>query len=249
MKRVYFLLMITSVVATVSSCKKDFMNLQPLDKYSDEAVWKDPALIQTFVNNIYLGIPHGFSNIMMSSLVDETMYNADFGASNVTKSLLTPSDLGIFDVTYWTGNRQRLMNWSMVYKFVRSANLFFEKVDEATFPSQADKDRMKGEVYFLRAYLYHNLVSLYGGVPIITKTFGLNDEFNVPRNSYEDCINFIVSDLDAAAGLLPLSYSGNDRGRATKGAALALKSRVLLYAASDLYNSNGAWAAVLPTKN
>jgi SusD family. len=107
---------------------------------------------------------------------------------------------------------------------------------------------MKGEVHFLRAYLYHNLVSMYGGVPIIKKTFGLTDDFNVPRDSYDNCIKFIVSDLDSAAALLPLSYSGNDIGRATKGAALALKSRVLLYAASDLYNSNGSWAGAYSNK-
>ncbi len=109
MKRVsYFLLLFA--LAGAPACKKDFLNQQPLDKFSDEAVWKDPSLVQSFVNNIYLGIPHGFSNIMMSSITDETKYNADFGSSNVTKSLITPSDLGIFDIGYWTGNRQRMMN-------------------------------------------------------------------------------------------------------------------------------------------
>ena len=218
------------------------MNLQPSDKFSDEAVWKDPALMQLFVNNIYLGVPHGFSNIMMSSLVDESMYNADFGSSNVTKSLISPSDYGIFDENYWTGNRQRGMNWSMVYKFIRSANLYFEKSVDAPFTNEEEKNKLKGQVHFLRAYLYHNLVSMYGGVPIVKSTYGLTGEFNVPRNSFEDCINFIVADLDTAASLLPLEMTGNDIGRATKGAALALKSRVLLHAASDLYNTDGSWA-------
>jgi hypothetical protein len=248
MKRIISYLIAIAVVTSITSCKKTFMDLQPQDKYSDEAVWKDPALVQSFINNIYLGIPHGFSNIMMSSLVDETMYNADFGSSNVTKSLMTPSDLSIFDVGYWTGNRQRLMNWSMVYKFVRHANIFFDKIDAVPFTNQNDKDRMQGEVHFLRAYLYHNLVSMYGGVPIITKPFGLNDDFNVKRDTYEDCIKFILSELDAAAQALPNSYSGADKGRATKGAALALKARVLLHAASDLYNSNASWAGSYANK-
>lgn len=126
MKRIYYILTAALITATVS-CKKDFMNLQPLDKYSDEAVWKDPSLVQTFVNNIYLGVPHGFSNIMMSSIVDESMYNADFGSSNVTLSLITPSDLSIFEVGFWTGNRQRLMNWTMVYQFVDSPIYFLKK--------------------------------------------------------------------------------------------------------------------------
>src|SRR5438270_12422590 len=138
MKRFYSILIVALLIACVTSCKKDFLNQKPLDKYSDEAVWKDPSLVQTFVNNIYLGIPHGFSNIMMSSLVDESMYNADFGSSNVTLSLITPSDLSIFDVGFWTGNRQRLMNWTMVYQFVRSANLFFEKIEQVPFDNVSD---------------------------------------------------------------------------------------------------------------
>jgi starch-binding outer membrane protein, SusD/RagB family len=242
MKRIYSILVAAALAGGLTSCKKDFLNVTPQSSYSDEAVWKDPNLVKTFVNNIYLGVPHGFSNIMMCSLDDEAMYNADFGTSNVTKSLITPSDLEIFDPNYWTGNRQRLMHWNMVYKFVREANLFFEKINGVPFDDPKLKDQMKGEVYFLRAYLYHNLVSMYGGVPIITKTYGLKDSFNVARNSYADCISFITKDLDSAAALLPLSYSGDDIGRATKGAALALKSRVLLHAASDLYNSDGSWA-------
>lgn len=243
MKRIFYILVAGALMTGAVSCKKEFMDLKPQDAYSDEVVWQDPALIQTFVNNIYLGVPHGFSNIMMSSMVDETMYNADFESSNVTKSQITPSYYGIYDEGFWTANRQRLMGWSMVYKFVRPANIFFERIDAAPFTNEDLRNRMKGEVHFLRAYLYHNLVSMYGGVPIITKSFGLTDDFKVARNTFEECINFIVSELDAAAQALPTSYSGADKGRATKGAALALKARVLLHAASDLYNSNGAWAS------
>lgn len=241
MKRIISWIFLAAIVSSAASCKKDFLDIAPLDRYSDEQVWKDPALAQTFVNNIYLGIPHGFSNIMMSSMVDETSYNADFGTSNVTKSLLTPSDIGIFDQGFWTANRQRGVQWNAVYKFVRAANLFFEKI-EASPIADADKNRLKGEAYFLRAYLYSNLVSMYGGVPIIKKTFGLGEDYFVARNSFDDCIKFIVSDLDEAANLLPLTQSGVNKGRATKGAALALKSRMLLLAASDLYNTGSAWA-------
>ncbi|WP_276361604.1 RagB/SusD family nutrient uptake outer membrane protein [Daejeonella sp. H1SJ63] len=241
MKKIYYILLGIFVLTNTISCKKDFLDQTPSDKYSEEAVWSDPALAQAFVNNIYFGIPHGFSNIMMSSMVDETTYNADFGSSNVTKSLITPSDLSIFDENFWSGNRQRGMNWARVYKFIRSANVFFANIDKVPFDNQADKNRIKGEVYFLRGNLYHNLVSMYGGVPIITKAYGLADDFTAPRDSYENCIKFITSQLDSAAALLPLTQSGNNKGRATKGAALALKSRVLLYAASDLYNSDAAW--------
>src|SRR5690606_571250 len=117
-----------------------------------------------------------------------------------------------------------------------------ENIDEVPFDDESWRERMKGEVHFLNAYFYHNLVRLHGGVPIITETYGLEDDFLVSRNTLEECIQFIVSECDLAASLLPLEHEDvANIGRATKGAALALKSRILLYAASELYN-NPSWA-------
>ena len=246
MKKQLYILGVALMLLQITSCKKD-LDISPVDQFSDASVWKDPSLIQTFVNNIYGGIPHGFSNIMMSALDDEAMYNADFGTSNVTKSLITPSDLSIFDQNYWTGLRQRLMNWALIYKYVRPCNIFFSKIDAVHFDDPTAKNNLKGEVHFLRAYLYFDLVEMYGGVPIITKDYGLSDSFNVPRNTYADCIKFITSECDSAASLLPLTAA--NLGRATKGAALALKARTLLYAASNFANSNGSWAGSYANKD
>ena len=242
MKKINYILSVLLLFLATVSCKKDFLNQVPKGQYDENTTWKDPSLIQAFVNNIYHGIPHGFSNIMMSSLVDESVYNHQFGEQNVVKSLITPGDLNVFDAGYWTGNRQRYMSWENEYRHVRAANIFFQNIDAAPIEDAAVKSKMKGEVYFLRAHLYHNLVSICGGVPIITKAYALTDPFVVPRDSYENCIKFIVGQLDSAASLLPLVQTGDNLGRPTKGAALALKARVLLYAASDFYNSNGSWA-------
>ncbi|MEO6722946.1 MAG: RagB/SusD family nutrient uptake outer membrane protein, partial [Ferruginibacter sp.] len=233
---------------TAVSCKKDFLNQEPKGQYNEATTWKDPSLIQAFVNNIYHGIPHGFSNIMMSSLVDESVYNAQFGEQNAVKSLITPGDLIVFDLNYWTGKRQRYMSWENEFRHIRATNIFFQNIDGAPIEDAAVKSRMKGEVYFLRAHLYHNLVSIYGGVPILSKAYALTDNFDAPRDSYDNCIKFIVGQLDSAAALLPLAQTGDNLGRPTKGAALALKARVLLYAASDFYNSNGSWSGSFAQK-
>ncbi|MBD0365828.1 MAG: RagB/SusD family nutrient uptake outer membrane protein [Flavisolibacter sp.] len=238
MKRLSYILFTLLIIGSATSCKKNFLEQAPLDRFSDAAVWQDPALVQTFVNNIYLGIPFPFQTIMLSSYVDESMAVWDWESSNVTKSLMTPSYLATWDPNFWTAH-QRDMTWDRTYKNIRACNLFFEKIDNVPFDDKLKKDQLKGEVYFLRAYFYHQLVSLYGGVPLITKAFGLNDDFSVPRDTYEACIKFITDECDKAAALLPVS---GDKARATKGAALALKARVLLYAASDLYNSNASWA-------
>jgi len=101
---------------------------------------------------------------------------------------------------------------------------------------------MTGEVYYLRAGAYYLLTSLFGGVPLITKAYSLEDSFNVKRNTYPECIDFIVGQLDSAVMYLPISNSGINEGRATIGAALGLKSKVLLYAASDLHNKMSTYA-------
>lgn len=231
-KRLY-LLLITLLFAT--SCDKEILELKPLSEFSDADVWKDPALAQTFINGIYPGLGQPYQFVMNSSYVDES--HSKKGVANFNLSLINPDHLGGWDNDYSSS-----MGWNSLYKSIRACNLFFEKVDNLPFDdadsdSKAQKDRMTGEVHFLRAYFYYYLTSLYGGVPIVTETFQLTDDFSVPRNSYADCIKFISDECDLAASSLPLEHTGDNKGRATKGAALALKSRVLLYAASDLHNT------------
>lgn len=243
MKNILIIIVLAAVLIPVSSCKKQ-LDIKPVDQFSDASVWNDPALIQTFINNIYSGIPHGFGAIMMASMDDESMYNADFGSSNVTKSLINPSDFAIFDAGFWASNLKQY-HWTTEYKFVRATNVFFSKIDKAPV-DDATKDAMKGEVHFLRAYIYSNLLKIYGGVPVITTAYGLADSFNVPRNTYAATVKFIAGECDLSATLLH-GKSVQD-GRATEGAALALKSRVLLDAAGDFSNNDGAWAGSYSNK-
>jgi len=238
MKKILYFLAIVFVLLNTTACEKEFLDKEPLDQFSEEAVWKDQSLIQTFVNNIYRGIPHGLTEVQLSALTDEAIFTHDYGTSNINKSLVTPSDY-----SSWNDRpRLNLMVWENVYRNVRACNLFLENIEGAPFEDEDMRNRLKGEVHFLRAFLYHNLVSVYGGVPIITQTYALNEDYAVERDSYEDCIKFITEECDKAAELLPLVQGGANQGRATKGAALSLKARTLLYAASDLYNSNASWA-------
>ena len=132
--------------------------------------------------------------------------------------------------------------WAYVWRNIRACNLFFDKIEFANNTDADYKEQLKGEVHFLRAYFYYLLLVQYGGVPIIDWVVNIGDDYNIPRNTFEETINFIVSDLDAALTDNRLA-SQTDKTRATIGAVLALKSRVLLYAASDLYHSNASWAA------
>src|SRR6266513_999582 len=208
------------------------LDVSPRDQLSDDAVFADPNLAQAFLNDMYRGMGQGLYEIMLSSMADETHFIHVYQTDKVVQARITPSDRGALD-----DNRFNHFDWSVNYTRIRQANTFLRRIDSTTFDT-AWKQRMKGEAYFLRAYFYHNLMRMYGGVPLITKVYGLNEDYTVARNSFKETVDFIVANADSAAALLPLSYSGVNVGRATKGAALALKARVLLYAASDLYNAN-----------
>jgi hypothetical protein len=215
-----------------TSCDRSILEVQPKDQMSDKMVFANAGLAESFLNDIYLGMGHGLYEIMLSSLVDESHFIHGYGTDKIVRAVINPSDRGAIN-----DSRFRHYDWSGSYARIRQANTFLTQIDGASF-SDAQKQRMKGEALFLRAYFYHNLLRMYGGVPLITQVYGLNEKYDVPRNSFKETVDFIVKDADAAAQLLPASYTGTNVGRVTKGAALALKARVLLYAASDLYTVN-----------
>lgn len=234
-KYTHIVLLLTTFFVT--SCNQDFLDTAPSTEFSELAVWSDPALVETFINQIYFRLDEPLTDgRFKGNMVDEADYRGNSGTFNFNNCVITSDNL-----PSWSMSRYRL--WPDLYKSVRYCNIFFEKIDEVPFSGtivdgKTVKDRMTGEVHFLRAMLYYFLTSGYGGVPLVTEVFNLDDEFKIPRNSYEECVKYIVDECDKAAALLPLVNTGVNNGRATKGAALALKSRVLLYAASDLYNTS-----------
>jgi starch-binding outer membrane protein, SusD/RagB family len=228
-----YILGITLVLYT-SSCDNDYLNTTPQDRIGNASVWQDPALVEAFVNEMYRGLNHGLRELMLGSLADESQFIHNYGSAQVVQSNLTSGDVGSFS----RGDFDEF-NWTMQYKRIRQINLFLQNIDEVPFDGDEDwRNRLKGEVHFLNAYFYHNLIRLYGGVPLVTKAYNLKDDFLIPRSSLEESIQYVVDECDLATSLLPLTYtlSPDDIGRATKGGAMALKARMLLYAASDMYH-------------
>lgn len=213
-----------------AACNKDFLNTLPLDKPPADVVWSDAALSEAFVNDIYNVYHDGILNQeSMDCITDNALYN--FGRADIMEANISPSSLGWVNNTY---------EWGEMYFRIRATNLALERLATVTFDPTI-VERLKGEVYFLRAHCYNQLLRYYGGVPIIKSTYQLNSsDFTIARNTYEECVNLIVSDLDSSA--LLLNGKNMDLGRATKAAALALKARVLTYAASDLHDATKAKA-------
>lgn len=248
MKKTYNILIIVSISIMLFACKNqdEFLNKKPLGDFSEDAVWGDPALVETFINSMYrnaLGFP--FAIERLSDYSDESLFTPDWDVANFNKSLMTSDGLYGWSTDWGNGDptaHTLHYRWAPLYSNIRRCNIFFSKIKSV--PGDVNViNGLKGEAYFLRAWTYFYLTNLYGGVPLVTKVYGLSDVFTVPRDSYENCINYIVGQIDSAAMNLPDTYAKN--GRITKGAALALKARVLMYAASDLHNSakNGVVAS------
>ncbi|WP_421827423.1 RagB/SusD family nutrient uptake outer membrane protein [Larkinella sp.] len=210
---------------TMVACNSDFLDTKPLDKVSGDAVWSDQNLSEAFVTDVYNGIRDGVLDQMsFDCQTDNALYS--FGKQDVNEANVSPSNLGTVKNT---------MEWSAMYARIRAANIAIANLAKPKFNNATVADRMKGEMYFMRGYFYNQLLRYYGAVPLIKSPYTLdNPDFTIARNTYEECVNAIVSDLDSATILLKGKTLTS--GRATMGAAMALKARVLLYAASDLHD-------------
>ena len=131
------------------------------------------------------------------------------------------------------------------WKGIRAAYIFIENLDKVPESEidNAEKAQMKAEAKTLIALAYQEMLVRYGGVPIVRESFSTGvapSEMAISRSSVEDVIDFILSLCDEAKEILPDAYSSDKQGRITKGVALAIKSRVLLFAASPFFNSSAA---------
>lgn len=223
-------------VFTVFSCAD--LDLEPTNSLSPTVVWKDIKLIDLYVNARYAEVPHGFpkwaGGLRFSGITDEA-YSQDQSFqldryTNFNAELNADRDSNYF----WGGF------WLEAYDAIKNSNIFFENIDN--FSGTADQmntiKKRKAEVRFLRAFFYTELISRYGGVPLIKKSFKLSDDFRTPRASFKECLDFIIQELDLAIADLPnkADSMGADFGRATKGAAMGLKIRALMFHASPLFN-------------
>ncbi|HZI24795.1 MAG TPA: RagB/SusD family nutrient uptake outer membrane protein, partial [Chryseolinea sp.] len=224
-------------VLSFFGCNDDILDVLPQDKISEDLVWEDINLIRAYHNGLYNGILHGFRIHMQSKATDEAFCAIGWDIGVVPVGTLTPDNVTSVANTHWTGGGN-LYYWNTGFQFVRKINVFLEKMEEEGALEFEDKVTLVAEAKFLRAYIYFLLIERFGGVPIVTESFGLGAEHTFERNSFEECVEFIEKDLSEAISDLPERYLSSDDafGRATQHACQALRSRVFLYAASPLFN-------------
>lgn len=222
------ILIFFAIATLFIGCQKDILELTPTDRISEASVWKDQNLVKAYITAQYAVVQTQFGNFL-NHYADEaySKYNPS-GAWNFRQNSLTPDNS--------TSLCNQLNFWTLAFKYIRNINVFFEKIDASGFDAASIKS-MKGEMTFLRAYVYSNLLNSYGGVPIIDKTYKLDDVLTgATRNTYQEVLDYILTDLDYVIANMPAKQTGSNFGRASGDIAQALKSKMLLYDASPLHN-------------
>ena len=227
---------------TASSCEK-FLDQAPSNEQDKEYIFQDYLRAQRYMDLMYYYMPRLMANYkfgdyygFMESATDMSEYTASYGATNRS-----------FNVGNWkqaSASEEISEVWYRCYRQIRRAWMTLENIDNFFNEPAGRKQLMQGECHFMLAYFYFELAKRYGGVPLVEKVLSLDDEYKIPRATFDQTITFINSHLDRAESLLPDWWADDyntyeDYGRATKTWCKALRSRVTLLVASPLHNPSG----------
>ncbi|MBC7690075.1 MAG: RagB/SusD family nutrient uptake outer membrane protein [Aquabacterium sp.] len=218
-KKIYLYFAAAALFTLNYSCKK--LDLAPSDRFTELTFWQSSDNVNNALNNIYSGI-YNSSRVFYNEAMSDNAFNK-LGVNTGADAIASGN---------FTASLPRFQNdWAFYHSGIKSCNIFLENIDKNTSLAAAVKERMKGEAKFIRAWHHFNLMKWWGDVPLLTKDVTPDEAKAIARSPRADVLAFILSELDAAATALPSKdqYAAADNGRITKGAALALKARALLY--------------------
>ncbi|MDR2775837.1 MAG: RagB/SusD family nutrient uptake outer membrane protein [Tannerella sp.] len=205
----------------ITGCS-DVLDKNDLSAISEQDVWNDEIYATAFVDKLHRDNIPGW-DIFVSSHSDEAGNDGSFSVGELSRD----------GESYWP------------YSALRNCANFIDNIGNGSLPDNV-KGNLKAQVLTMRALMYWRMVKRYGGIPMIMHPQTLDDDLLVTRNKTSECIELIIRDLDEAIETesFPMTWSGNNAGRLSKAAAMALKGRILLYWASPQFNPNndaGRW--------
>jgi hypothetical protein len=207
----------------------DILDLNPKDKIPAEVIFSDPTGVELYVANLYSQLP--IEDFNFSPPIGFNASSANSMGSVEISGMYT--DEGCHSSWAIFYDQSHMQWWTEGYKLNRDVNLMIEAIPTLNIEEE-QKNAMTGEAAFIRAYTYFALAKRYGGVSLIKEAqeySGDIESLKVPRSTEKETWDFVLEECDRAIDNLPESWSGDER-RTTKWAALALKSRAALYAAS-----------------
>ena len=203
-------------LSTVLACEKDLLDTVPNDRILEEQFWQSESDIKLAANGIYTYLD-GTEIFFWTALSDIARPNVPFSnAGVIQQGQIDPMNEDVHN------------EWSDAYEGIRAANYFLRNLENAEVTNNELVADLEAEVRFLRAYQYVKLAALFGDVPLIVDVLSIEEGKNVEETAVEEVWDFVEQELELAANELPVDAI--QEGRITKGAALALMSRAMLYA-------------------
>ncbi|MEX2351045.1 MAG: RagB/SusD family nutrient uptake outer membrane protein [Balneolaceae bacterium] len=230
MKKLLAIILAVPLFFAVQSCE-DFLDKIPeADGLVEEDVFTDYLNFKRFLDRGYTwhhDYLNQFNQSMLAAITDEGYTRSEWETMTIIGPGNWTSGFGAGGATEWN-------TFEDAWLGIRVANMALKNLPllEESGGTSAQIDELKGQAHFLRAWYYFDLFKRHGGMPYIEEVLEPDSEFNLPRLSYLETAQKIAADADTAAGLLPEQWPQSDIGRANVGAALAIKSTALLYAAS-----------------
>lgn len=247
MKKIKFLIAVLFCILILGSCKKKFLDKAPGVDLTEDNIFTTKANMESFMATVYR---YGMNSIFRYRQQGDIPFSQVNATDCIHPSTSISDEGDASEAAFVNNNRwnegvvlpNNIVNVEDFRYFIRwitmrQVALVIKRINEVPDADDAYKKQVIAEVKFLRALNYFEMIKRYGGVPIVDVMFEPGQPINVPRSSFEDCIKFILKDLNEAIPDLPPAYSASLTGRATALAALALKTKTLLFAASPQYNT------------
>ncbi|MHA4847295.1 RagB/SusD family nutrient uptake outer membrane protein [Flavitalea antarctica] len=244
------LLLLACTGLLVTSCKKvtEFLDKPPGVDIDEDVIFSSKVEVERYTATMYqyglpsplplraseTGIPAAAlvigtgNNTISAGITDEAEASEDFSFTQLWNGgSITPQNIVVNE------DNRYFLRWQAI----RAANIIIERIGEVPNADDTYKDQVTGEALFIRAINNFEMLKRYGGFPLVMKRIVDLEDSKIPRSTFEECVNAISRDCDEAVAKLPSVQPAQFTGRAHKGAALALKARLLLYAASPLFNA------------
>ncbi|SHG44197.1 Starch-binding associating with outer membrane [Flavobacterium fluvii] len=235
---------------SLTSCEKDVMTQLPVERTEINDIFnpkdKEGTYIDEYVSSIYTQLPRGFNRIDQNYL--------DGGTDDAVTANVSTVPVDKFKTGQWGPSDLPENPWASNYAAIRRVNILLANIGNSGI-SEARKNSYRAQARFLRAMFYFEMLKRWGGIPLIgDKVFTLDDDVALKRNTLDESVAYILGECNAliSDNILPATLTDAEIGRACKGAVLALKSRLLLYNASPLYNPAGdvaRWQAAATAAN
>ena len=227
-------------LGTVASCNDSFLDQTQTSDLNRETVFADSTYTANFLTGIYTDIGFDINYNRWTYL----LANGGGLQSACDEAEFYPSSTIWTNMMFATGTVNPVTvsddAWSKCYTNIRRCNVFLANIDRSPMV-QSRKAQYISEALFLRAWYYFILMKHYGGVPIIgNNVYDATSTMKTSRNTWAECVEYVSHQCDSIVQLnvLPVRRTGQENGRASSAAALGLKARVCLYAASPLFNGS-----------